>query len=431
MNLDKSIELYDRARELMPGGVNSPVRAFKSVGGTPIFMEKGEGSRLTDADGNLFIDYCMSWGPLILGHAYPSVIEAVMKAAVAGTSFGTPNRHEVDLASLVTKMFPSIERVRFVNSGTEATMSAIRLARGATGRDKIIKFDGCYHGHGDYLLVAGGSGLATFGIPDSAGVTKGNAGDTLVVPFNSVDLLEEAFAKEKGSIAAVIMEPVPCNYGLIPPDVSFLKRARELCDEHGSLLIFDEVITGFRLVQGGAQELYGIKADITTLGKIIGGGLPVGAYGGSRELMGHVAPEGPVYQAGTLSGNPLAMAAGAATLTVLKNPDVYRQLEEKGRLFQGLIKEALENHKGKVLFLRLGSIFAFYFTGRGSIENVDQVREADMKAFARFHREMLDRGVYLSPSGYEVGFLSYSHTAQDIESTALAVTESLDRILTY
>ncbi len=414
----------------MPGGVNSPVRAFKSVGGTPVFMEKGEGSHLTDVDGNEYIDYCMSWGPLILGHAYLPVIEAVVKAARAGTSFGTPSRPEVELAGLVTDMHPSIDRVRFVNSGTEATMSAIRLARGFTGRNKILKFDGCYHGHGDYLLVAGGSGLATFGTPDSAGVTGDNVKDTLVVPYNSIEYLEEAFANEKDSIAAVIMEPVPCNYGLIPPDLDFLQRARELCTANGSILIFDEVITGFRLAPGGAQGRYGIKADLTTLGKIIGGGLPVGAYGGNNELMKQVAPEGPVYQAGTLSGNPLAMSAGAAVLNVLKNKDVYGDLEDKSLYFRELLRETLDKHKGRVLLLQLGSIFSIYFTELDSINSVDQVREADMNLFALFHREMLERGVYLSPSGFEVGFLSYAHSSDDIEKTARAVTESLDRILT-
>ncbi len=439
MKINKSVELYRKALELMPGGVSSPVRAFKSVGGNPLFMKRGAGPRLTDEDGNEFIDYCMSWGPLILGHADPDVIAAITDAAKNGTSFGTPNRFEVELASMVTERFPSIEKVRFVNSGTEAAMSAVRLARGYTGKNRIIKFDGCYHGHSDHLLVAGGSGLATFGTPDSAGVTAENAHDTIVLPFNDLDAIEEAMKKNRDSLAAVIMEPVPCNYWLIPPfesgsfDAStgrgYLEGVRGLCDTYGVLLIFDEVITGFRLARGGAQERYGVRADITTLGKIIGGGLPVGAYGASKKIMACVAPDGPVYQAGTLSGNPLAMSAGIATLKKLDGLKAYGLLDRKAAHMAKLMKPVLEKHAGKLLFLQMGSIFALYFTSQKAIRTVDDVKLCDMKLFGRFHGEMLRRGIYLSPSGYEVGFLSTAHGEDDIEKTAEALSASLAAVM--
>lgn len=413
----------------MPGGVNSPVRAFKSVGGTPLFIKSGKGSHFTDEDNNEYIDYCMSWGPLILGHADKDVISSVRETAKNGTSFGTPNRYEVEIAEMTTERFPSIDVVRFVSSGTEATMSAIRLARGYTGKDKFIKFDGCYHGHADHLLVAGGSGLATFGTPDSAGVTRDNAKDTIVVPYNDLNLLEQALKKDKGAIAAVIMEPVSCNYGLIPPSENFLKEVRNLCSKYETLLIFDEVITGFRLSRGGAQEFFGIKPDITTLGKIIGGGLPVGAYGASKEIMAKIAPDGPVYQAGTLSGNPLAMAAGIATLKKIDRIKAYKILHEKSLKLKEMISPVLDKYRGRFLFLQMESIFAAYFTGRTSITSVSQVKGCDMKLFAKFHKEMLNRGIYLSPSGYEVGFLSTAHTDKDIEKTVRAVSESLEIIL--
>jgi len=445
MKTDASKALYDRAISLMPGGVSSPVRAFKSVGGQPLFMRRGRGAHLIDEDGNDFIDYCMSWGPLILGHADPEVIEAVLAAAADGTSFGAPSRFEVELAEMVIARFPSIEKIRFVNSGTEAVMSAIRLARGATGRNKIVKCDGCYHGHADHLLVAGGSGLATFGTPDSAGVTKDNARDTRVVPFNDLDRLEDVLKKERGDVAAVIMEPVPCNYGLIPPFESvhyssaqgvietkrknYLHSVRALCDRYEVLLIFDEVITGFRLAPGGAQELFGVRADITTLGKIIGGGLPVGAYGASKDLMAHVAPDGPVYQAGTLSGNPLAMSAGIATLRKMERIGAHALLEKKAESFRDLIAPALSRFGEKTLFLQMGSIFALYFTEKRGIASVDDVRACDMKRFAAFHRAMLSRGVYLSPSGYEVGFLSTAHGEEELRKTAEAIEESLTAVM--
>ncbi|HOO72775.1 MAG TPA: glutamate-1-semialdehyde 2,1-aminomutase [Spirochaetota bacterium] len=429
MAIDKSRELYRRALRAMPGGVNSPVRAFKSVGGEPVFMKKGAGPRLFDVDGNEYIDYCMSWGPLILGHADPAVIAAVTGAAQSGTSFGTPNPFEVELADMVLERFPSIEKVRFVNSGTEAVMSAVRLARGHTGRDRIIKFDGCYHGHADHLLVAGGSGLATFGTPDSAGVTAKNASDTIVLPFNDLERLTETVEREGETIAAVIMEPLPCNYGMIPPDIDFLSGARALCDKKGILLIFDEVITGFRLARGGAQEYYGVRADLTTLGKIIGGGLPVGAYGGRADIMARIAPDGPVYQAGTLSGNPLAMAAGIATLEKLDRTGAYASLHHLGEAFAGLLKPVLQRFEGKFLVLQRESIFACYFTDKKEISSLGQVKSCDMKLFAAFHREMLSRGIYLSPSGYEVGFLCTAHGTAELEKTAQAMEESLVSVL--
>lgn len=429
MNTSKSETLFKKAQELLPGGVDSPVRAFKSVGGTPRFIREGKGSRFTDEDGNNFIDYCMSWGPLILGHADDSVVEAVRETALKGTSFGTPHRFEVELAEMVINAVPSIEKVRFVCSGTEAVMSAIRLARGFTGRDKIVKLDGCYHGHADFMLVAAGSGLATFGTPDSAGVTKGNAQDTLVVPYNDLTSLETLLAKEGQSIAAVILEPVPCNYGLILPSPGYLKGVRELCTKHGVLLIFDEVITGFRLAPGGAQEYYGITPDLTTLGKIIGGGLPVGAYGGRKEIMAKISPEGPVYQAGTLSGNPLAMAAGIAMLKRTGGSGFYASLQSKGEKFRLLIKPLMEKYKGRLLFDSIESIFCFYFTDQEKINTVADVRRCDMKLFASFHTAMLKRGIYLSPSGYEVGFFSSAHSDDDIEKTAAAVAESLEEII--
>ncbi|MBN1497046.1 MAG: glutamate-1-semialdehyde 2,1-aminomutase [Spirochaetes bacterium] len=428
MNIEKSRKLFKKAQRLMPGGVSSPVRAFRAVGGEPLYIKKGQGSRMQDEDGNDFIDYCMSWGPLILGHADPDVIGAIRKAARFGTSFGTSSKHEVQLAKLITDRFPSIGMVRFVNSGTEAVMSAIRLARGYAGKEKIIKFDGCYHGHGDQMLVAAGSGLATFGTPDSAGVTAGAVRDTIVAPFNDIAALSEIIEKEHASIAAVIMEPIPCNYGLIMPKDGFIREVRALCDRYRVLLIMDEVITGLRLAPGGAQEYFGVKADITTLGKIIGGGLPVGAYGASRKIMERISPTGKVYQAGTLSGNPLAMTAGIHTLKKIEKIDAYQILNEKGRLFETLLKPTLDRYRGRVLFSRLESIFAFNFTSAASIDSLNAIRSCDMNAFAAFHRGMLERGIYLSPSGYEVGFLSTAHTEDDIAHTARAAADTLEQI---
>jgi glutamate-1-semialdehyde 2,1-aminomutase len=428
MNTNKSKALFAEALNLLPGGVDSPVRAFRSVGGTPLFMKKGKGARVIDEDDNEYVDYCMSWGPLILGHADPDVLKAIQETAVQGTSFGTPHKSEIELARLVTGAYPSIEQVRFVNSGTEATMSAIRLARGFTGRDKFIKFDGCYHGHADFLLVASGSGLATFGTPDSAGVTDGNARDTVVVPYNDVVALEEVLKKEADTISAIIMEPVPCNYGLVLPEKAYLQKVRKLCDRYGVLLIFDEVINGFRLALGGAQEYFGIQADLTTLGKIIGGGLPVGAYGGKKEIMKKIAPEGPVYQAGTLSGNPLAMSAGIAMVKKLISKDAYSILREKAAFLRNRLDYVLQKYEGRVLFSQLESIFTFSFIDAKKITSLDTVKKCSMELYADFHRELLNRGVYLAPSGYEVGFLSLAHTEQDLIGTAEAVTEALDSI---
>ena len=428
MNTHHSAALYAEALTLLPGGVDSPVRAFRSVGGDPLFIKRGAGARIVDEDNNEYIDYCMSWGPLILGHADPDVVKAVQETAAHGTSFGTPHRFEVDLAKMVTGSFSGIEKIRFVNSGTEAVMSAIRLARGFTGRDKFIKFDGCYHGHADHLLVAAGSGLATLGTPDSAGVTAANAGDTIVLPFNDLEAVESCLAQHAQQIAALIMEPVPCNYGLIMPSEDYLRGVRSLCTQHGVLLIFDEVITGYRLSDGGAQKYFGIQADITTLGKIIGGGLPVGAYGGRAEIMKMVAPDGPVYQAGTLSGNPLAMAAGIATLKKLTG-SAYAELQRKADFLRDALQPCLEKYRGRFLFQQIGSIFSFCFTDLERISSVEDIRKGDMKLFARFHREMLSRGVYIAPSGYEVGFISMAHADDDLLRTAEAVDRSLAAVL--
>ena len=426
---EQSEKLYRQALCSLPGGVDSPVRAFRSVGGTPLFMQKGQGAHVTDEDGNTYVDYCMSWGPLILGHAHPDVVAAISLTAAQGTSFGTPHRYEVDLAAKVIDAFPSIEKVRFVNSGTEATMSAVRLARGYTGRDRIIKFDGCYHGHADYLLVAAGSGLTTFGVPDSAGVTAANANDTIVLPFNDTGALEQCLENQGRNVAALILEPVPCNHGLVPPAPGYLETVRTLCDKHGIVLIFDEVINGFRLSRGGAQELYDVRADLTALGKIIGGGLPVGAYGGRRDIMEKISPDGPVYQAGTLSGNPLAMAAGIATLEKLADGRLYQELRAKAARLRKALEPALEKYRGRFLLSQLESIFTFSFTDLDRITSMEEVKACNMKLFAAFHEQMLNRGVYLAPSGYEVGFLSAAHSDDDIDRTAAAVAESLEVIL--
>jgi glutamate-1-semialdehyde 2,1-aminomutase len=418
MKRDRSEELFERARRLIPGGVNSPVRAFGSVGGTPPFMVRGEGSHLWDADGNEYIDYVCSWGPLILGHRHPAILQALEEALKGGTSFGMPTEREVELAQLITEAVPSIEMVRLVNSGTEATMSALRVARAFTGRELAVKFEGCYHGHVDSLLIKAGSGVATLGIPDTAGVPKAFADTTIALPYNSTSALEDCFERHGERIAAAIVEPVVGNMGCVPPRPGFLEALRELATRHGALLIFDEVMTGFRLAYGGAQSLCGIRPDLTTLGKVIGGGLPVGAYGGRREVMEMVAPVGPVYQAGTLSGNPLAVAAGLAMLRHLKShPEIYGELERRTR-------RLAEAATGNVTVNRAGSMITFFFTA-GPVFDYASAQASDRNRFRRFFRSLLERGIYLPPSQFEAAFVSAAHTDEDIESTVTAIREAL------
>jgi len=415
----KSEELFRKALRLMPGGVNSPVRAFRAVGGEPIFVEAGKGSRLTDVDGHSYIDYVMSWGPLILGHCHPEVMESLARVLETGTSFGACTAAEVELAERIQEAFPSLQRVRLVNSGTEATLSALRLARAATRREKILKFEGCYHGHSDSLLVKAGSGVATLGLPDSPGVPRALAELTITVPFNDTVALEEAFRGHRHQLAAVIVEPVAGNMGCVPPRTGFLERLRALTVEQGTVLIFDEVMTGFRVAYGGAQQLYGIQPDLTTLGKIIGGGLPVGAYGGNAALMDLVAPAGPVYQAGTLSGNPLAVAAGLKTLELLRRPGLYERLEAlAARLAAGLQAEAAR--AGVTLTVnRVGSMFTPFFTP-DLVTDYASAKKADTAAFGRFFRTVLERGVYLPPSQFEAAFVSSAHSEEDINATVEA-----------
>lgn len=424
--LMRSDELFSKAIELIPGGVNSPVRAFRGVGGTPRFIKSARGATITDVDGRTYIDYVGSWGPMILGHADEEVVAALQEVAAGGTSFGAPTELEVNLAQEVVDAVPSIELVRMVSSGTEATMSAIRLARGVTGRTKLVKFEGCYHGHGDSLLVKAGSGVATLGLPDSPGVPAALAENTLTVPFNDAAALEQVFAEHK-DIAAVIIEPVVGNMGCVPPQPGYLEAVRKLTKANGALLIFDEVMTGFRLARGGAQELYGITPDITTLGKIIGGGLPVGAYGGSRELMNNIAPAGAIYQAGTLSGNPLSMTAGLVTLRRLRNKSVYEQLNNASRkLCEGLSAAASEVGI-KTETNRVGSMWTSFFTDQ-PVSNWETANRSNREQYAKFFHAMLDEGVYLAPSQFEAAFVSLAHTDEIINQTIEAVRKSLKTI---
>ncbi|MEO8372629.1 MAG: glutamate-1-semialdehyde 2,1-aminomutase [Candidatus Solibacter sp.] len=418
MNTTKSQALFQSAVEKIPGGVNSPVRAFRSVGGQPLFIARGEGSHLFDVDGNEFIDYVGSWGPLLLGHRHPEILEALQKALEIGTSFGAPTEQEITLAEAIMDAVPSIEMVRLVNSGTEATMSAIRVARGFTGRDLTVKFEGCYHGHVDSLLVKAGSGLATLGIADTQGVPKAFADTTIALPYNSLEALEAAFRTHGDRIASVIVEPVAGNMGCVPPLPGYLEGMREITARYGALLIFDEVMTGFRVAFGGAQARYGIKPDLTTLGKVIGGGLPVGAYGGRRDIMSMVAPAGPIYQAGTLSGNPLAVAAGLAMLRHLKaHPEIYERLEANGAKLAASAPEGITVN-------RVGSMFTFFFTP-GPVTDWESAKVCDTARFGRFFRGMLERGVYLAPSQFEAAFVSAAHTDEDIAQTIAAAAEAL------
>ena len=420
----RSSKLFIAAKARIPGGVNSPVRALRNVGGEPFFVERASGSKIWDVDGREYIDYVGSWGPSILGHAPKVVVDAVRDGAQRGLSFGIPNPFEVELAELIGQWMPSIQKIRMVNSGTEAAMSAIRLARGFTGRDKIIKFDGCYHGHADSLLVQAGSGALTHGRPDSAGVPKAFAELTISLPFNDVDLVRKTFAENRDEIACVILEPIPANAGLYFPKENFLSSLRDECTKQGTLLIFDEVMTGFRVARGGAQEIFGIKPDLTVLGKIIGGGLPVGAFGGRAEIMDQLSPDGPVYQAGTLSGNPLAMVAGLAQLREMQRIDVWSLLETSGGQFEKLTREAIANSKSELSFHRIGSMFCLFLTA-GPVVDLATAKRSDLKKFANFFHGCLRGGIYFAPSQFETGFISSAHTSQDIEMTAKIMRETL------
>ena len=420
----RSSQLFHAAQKRIPGGVNSPVRAFRHVGADPFFIERGQGAKIWDVDGNQYLDYVGSWGPVILGHAPKVIVDAVREAAARGLTFGIPNPLEVEMAELICKWMPSIKKVRMVNSGTEATMSCIRLARGFTGHNKIIKFDGCYHGHVDALLVKSGSGGLTHGRPDSAGVPEAFVDLTISLPFNNSDLVRQAFHENRDQIAAIILEPIPANAGLYFPRKDFLSILREECTKHGALLIFDEVITGFRLARGGAQEIYGIRPDLSALGKVIGGGLPVGAFGGRAEIMDQLSPDGPVYQAGTLSGNPLAMAAGLAQLRELERIDGWKLLEERGRRFETLVKDAIAEAKMDTTFHRIGSMFCLFFVS-GPVVDLASAQRSDLKMFAKFFHACLKRGVYFAPSQFETGFISTAHALEDIERTAEVMRQTL------
>ncbi len=431
-NLQRTIstskQLFDAAQQVIPGGVNSPVRAFKSVGGTPLFIERAEGAYMEDADGNRYIDYIGSWGPMIFGHTHPDVVEAVKSAVDNSTSFGAPTKVEIDVAQLIVDMVPSIEKVRMVNSGTEATMSAARLARGYTGRDKIIKFEGNYHGHGDFFLIEAGSGAATFGEPNSPGVTEGNAKDTLVARYNDLEHVETLVDSNPGEIACIILEPLAGNMGCVPPEPGFLEGLRALCDEHGIVLIFDEVMTGFRVARGGVQERFGVVPDMTTLGKIIGGGLPVGAYGGRKDIMDFVSPSGPVYQAGTLSGNPLAMRAGYAVLKkIADTTDLYDTLEAYGQALEEGIKGNLNDLGLNYYTTRVGSMGSLFFN-EDRVVDFASAQACDLERYGKYFHAMLDEGVYLAPSQFEAYFFSTMHGAEELEQTIKANRRALERV---
>ncbi len=415
--MSRSHDLFEHAKQRIPGGVNSPVRAFKGVGGDPIFISRAEQAYLYDADGRRYIDYVGSWGPMIAGHANPEVLAAVCEAAVNGLSFGAPTEIEITMAERVCELVPSIEMVRMVSSGTEATMSAIRLARGFTGRDKIVKFEGCYHGHGDSLLVKAGSGALTFGVPSSPGVPADLAQHTLTLTYNDLGEVKETFAQKGREIACIIVEPVAGNMNCIPPKPGFLEGLRELCDEHGALLIFDEVMTGFRVALGGAQGLYGITPDLTTLGKVIGGGMPVGAFGGRRDVMEKLSPLGPVYQAGTLSGNPIAMAAGLKMLEILSRPGFYERVTAKTEQLMHGLQARADAANIPMTTNQVGSMFGFFFTDQPRVSSFYQVTQCNLERFRQFFHKMLEHGVYLAPSAYEAGFMSDSHTDEDIQAT--------------
>ena len=426
MNIEKSKTAFKKACEIIPGGVNSPVRAFKSVGGQPILISKGKGSKITDIDGNEYIDFISSWGPLILGHAYQPIVEAIQHAAELGTSYGAPTLQETEMAELIVSMVPSVEMVRMVSSGTEATMSAVRLARGVTGRSKILKFAGCYHGHGDSFLIKAGSGALTLGLPDSPGVPESIAKDTLNATYNDLESVERLFAEYGKEIAAIIIEPVAANMGVVRPQKDFLEGLRRITETHGALLIFDEVITGFRLAPGGAQEYYNVMPDITTLGKIIGGGLPVGAYGGKKAIMEQLAPVGPIYQAGTLSGNPLAMAAGLEMLKTLKNnPSIYTELERKAEKLEKGLKENLQKTGTKAVINRVGSLMTLFFTDLEKIESFEDVMKSDQLKYAKYFSLALESGIYLAPSQFEAAFISNAHSDEDIEKTIEASYQAM------
>ncbi len=427
MKIKKSQKLYKKAVTLMPGGVNSPVRAFKAIGGTPLFISKAKDSKIYDVDGNEYIDYVLSWGPLILGHAHSKVVKALRKAVLSGTSYGAPTPMEIELAVLIKKAMPSIEKIRMVNSGTEATMSAIRLSRGFTKRNKVIKFEGCYHGHVDALLVSAGSGGATFGIPDSLGVPASHVAETIILPFNNKETFKNVINEHWKDIACVIVEPVVGNMGCILPKEDFLKTLRDETEKYGIILIFDEVMTGFRVSSGGAQEYYRIKPDLTCLGKVIGGGLPVGAYGGKKEIMSLVAPEGGVYQAGTLSGNPLAMTAGIETLKILLKSNTYKKLEKKMLQLEEGLKDAAKKQKISAKFYRAGTMFCTYFTEQ-EVVNAQTAKTSDIEKFKKFFWGMINRGIYIAPSQFEAGFISIAHSEKDIEKTINAAYETFKEL---